>query len=311
VTSPSSPPGAQQEQPSKRWSRSKAIAGRSRTVSRPPKTSSGSITTRADPRARLASPRIYGDARLRHDGGDPPSCQSAAAKKKSNAEPRQKQTIGASSLIRWSIQEFAASPLGARSKADPTRHIIAWSPSGAELTRRSLGARTSKQNGNCMLVHLKASQPHSISGVWYLAVDAAEFTTAVLTSIKRIGLPHFGQIGGGDSWASDAHAGSGGDTEPKLSVTEYCRGRGGDITGLTRAGIAHRRKRKRPPTEAASWARRGWAGSPAKPQLAPRPETRSAWPELYTTRHVVSVRSRTIAGPRQLLRQLWWLTPGG
>jgi len=30
-----------------------------------------------------------------------------------------------------------------------------------------------------------------------------------------------------------------------------------------RAGIAHRRKRKRPPTEAASWARRGWAGSPA------------------------------------------------
>ena len=38
-----------QEQQSKRWSQSKAIAGRSRTVLRPPKTSSGSITMRADP----------------------------------------------------------------------------------------------------------------------------------------------------------------------------------------------------------------------------------------------------------------------
>src|SRR5712692_10233683 len=31
--------------------------------------------------AWLASPRFHGDARLRHDGGDPPSCQSAAVKK--------------------------------------------------------------------------------------------------------------------------------------------------------------------------------------------------------------------------------------
>jgi SRSO17 transposase len=46
---PSSPPGAQREQPLKRWSRSKAIDGRSRTPLKPRKTSSGSITTRADP----------------------------------------------------------------------------------------------------------------------------------------------------------------------------------------------------------------------------------------------------------------------
>src|SRR3977135_2597510 len=49
ANSPSSPPGVQREHPSKRWWRSKAIGGRSRTVLRPRKTSSGSITTRADP----------------------------------------------------------------------------------------------------------------------------------------------------------------------------------------------------------------------------------------------------------------------
>src|SRR6202158_1045899 len=47
--SPSSPPGVQRQHPSKRWWRSKAIGGRSRTVLRQRKTSSGSITTRADP----------------------------------------------------------------------------------------------------------------------------------------------------------------------------------------------------------------------------------------------------------------------
>ena len=48
-TSPFSPPGARQKQPLKRWLRSKAIDGRSRTALKPRKTSSGSITTRADP----------------------------------------------------------------------------------------------------------------------------------------------------------------------------------------------------------------------------------------------------------------------
>jgi SRSO17 transposase len=49
MTSPSSPHGAQQEQPLKRSSRSKATDGRSRTALKPRKTRSGSITTRADP----------------------------------------------------------------------------------------------------------------------------------------------------------------------------------------------------------------------------------------------------------------------
>src|SRR4029077_11376551 len=46
---PCSPPGVQPQHPSKRWWQSKAIGGRLRTVLRPRKTSSDSITTRADP----------------------------------------------------------------------------------------------------------------------------------------------------------------------------------------------------------------------------------------------------------------------
>jgi len=45
------------------------------------------------------------DARLRHDGGDPPSRQSQPPKKKTNAELRPKQSIAIPPLIRWSIQE--------------------------------------------------------------------------------------------------------------------------------------------------------------------------------------------------------------
>jgi hypothetical protein len=33
--------------------------------------------------------------------------------------------------------------------------------------------------------------------VWYIAVDATEFTPPVLTSINRIGLLHFEHVGGG------------------------------------------------------------------------------------------------------------------
>src|SRR6267154_1468538 len=88
VTSPSSPPGAQQAQP---------------------------------------SPRIYGDARLRHDGGDPPSCQSAAAKKKATPNHGKNKTIGASSLIRWSIQEVRRIAIRLARKRIQPAHIIAWS----------------------------------------------------------------------------------------------------------------------------------------------------------------------------------------
>jgi len=45
----SSPLGARPERTSRPWSRSKGIAGQSRTASRPPRTSSGSITTRPAP----------------------------------------------------------------------------------------------------------------------------------------------------------------------------------------------------------------------------------------------------------------------
>src|SRR5450432_3081037 len=47
--SPTSPLGVRREHRSRRWSGSRVIAGRSRTVSRPPRTSLGSITTRPAP----------------------------------------------------------------------------------------------------------------------------------------------------------------------------------------------------------------------------------------------------------------------
>src|SRR5450631_521981 len=126
VTSPSSRPGARQEQPSKRWSRSKAIAGRSRTVLRPPKRVRAR-SQREPILAWLASPRIYGDARLRHDGGDPPSCQSAAAKKNATPNHGKNKTIVTSSLIRWSIQEVRRIAIRLARKRIQPAHIIAWS----------------------------------------------------------------------------------------------------------------------------------------------------------------------------------------
>src|ERR1700682_1346289 len=124
--SPSSPPGVQREHPSKRWWRSKAIGGRARTVLRPRKTSSGSITTRADPgMGGIAS--FLGDARLRHDGGDPPSRQSAAAKKNEKPGHSKNQSIATPSLIRWSIQEVRRIAIRlARQRIQPAP-VIAWS----------------------------------------------------------------------------------------------------------------------------------------------------------------------------------------
>src|SRR5271165_7562449 len=124
--SPSSPPGVQRRHPSKRWWRSKAIAGRSRTVLRPPKTSSGSITTKADP-GMDGIATFPGDAHLRHDGGDPPSCQSAAAKKNETPNHGKNKTNAVSSLIRWSIQEVRRIAIRLARKRIQRAHIIAWS----------------------------------------------------------------------------------------------------------------------------------------------------------------------------------------
>src|SRR5476651_2133703 len=124
--SPSSPLGVQQEHPSKHWWRSKAIGGRSRTVLRPRKTSSGSITTR-EILAWVASPRLPGDARLRHDGGDPPLRQSAAAQKNETPNRGKNQRIATASLIRWSIQEVRRIAIRLARKRIQPAHIIAWS----------------------------------------------------------------------------------------------------------------------------------------------------------------------------------------
>src|ERR1700745_3966814 len=121
MTSPSSPPGAQRERPSKRWSRSKAIAGRSRTVLRPPRSQREPIL------AWLASPRVYGDARLCHGGGNPQSSHSAAAKKNATPNHGQNKTNAASSLIRWSIQEVRRIAIRLARKRIQPAHIIAWS----------------------------------------------------------------------------------------------------------------------------------------------------------------------------------------
>src|SRR5580658_2428268 len=146
VTSPSSPPGAQRQHPSKRWWQSKAIGGPSRTVLRPKKR----VRTRSQREqilAWVASPRFPGDARLRHDGGDPPSRQSVSAKK--NETPNCKyNTLATPPLIRWSIQEVRRPPSDSLESGFNPR-TSSHGHSGVELTRRSLSARTSKQNDNC------------------------------------------------------------------------------------------------------------------------------------------------------------------
>src|SRR5260370_4037339 len=126
VTAPSPPPGAQGEHQLKRWSRSKAIDGRSRTVSRPQKTSSGSITTRADP-GMAGTVTCPGDDRLRHDGGDPASRQSATAQKNKTTPPGKSQNTTTPPLIRWSIQEIRRIAVRLARKHIQPAYIIAWS----------------------------------------------------------------------------------------------------------------------------------------------------------------------------------------
>jgi hypothetical protein len=75
----------------------------------------------------VASSCIIGDARLRHDGGDPPSRQSAIAQKNEASNLGKGQGTTAPSLIRWSIQEVRRIAIRlARMRVHPA-HIIAWS----------------------------------------------------------------------------------------------------------------------------------------------------------------------------------------
>src|SRR6266853_1480903 len=77
--------------------------------------------------AWVASPRLPGDARLRHDGGDPPPRQSAAVKKNEAPNHGKNQRIATSSLIRWSIQEIRRIAIRLARKRIQPAHIIAWS----------------------------------------------------------------------------------------------------------------------------------------------------------------------------------------
>src|SRR5450631_3934310 len=74
----------------------------------------------------MASPRFSGDARLRHDGGDPPSRQFAAAKKNETRNHSKNQKIATLPLIRWSIQEVRRIAIRLARKRIHPAHIIAW-----------------------------------------------------------------------------------------------------------------------------------------------------------------------------------------
>jgi hypothetical protein len=74
----------------------------------------------------VASPRFPGDARLRHDGGDPPSRQSVSAKKNETQNCKYK-TLATPSLLRWSIQEVRRIAIRLARKRIQPAHIIAWS----------------------------------------------------------------------------------------------------------------------------------------------------------------------------------------
>jgi hypothetical protein len=76
----------------------------------------------------VASSRIIGDARLRHDGGDPPSWrQSAIAQKNEAPSLGNSQSATTPPLIRWSIQEVRRIAVKLARKRLQHAHIIAWS----------------------------------------------------------------------------------------------------------------------------------------------------------------------------------------
>jgi hypothetical protein len=94
----------------------------------------------------MESPRFACDARLRHDGGDPPSGQFAVAKKNSTSNGSKIQSSSSPSLIRWSIQEVRRIAVRLARKRIQPAHIIAWS-----LWRRAHQAAAQR-------AHFKASR---------------------------------------------------------------------------------------------------------------------------------------------------------
>jgi len=77
--------------------------------------------------AWLASARVPGDARLRHDGRDPSARQSAAAKKNHPPNHGKSQSSATPSLIRWSIQEIRRIAIRLARKRIQPAHTIVWS----------------------------------------------------------------------------------------------------------------------------------------------------------------------------------------
>jgi hypothetical protein len=77
--------------------------------------------------AWLASSRVSGDARLRHDGRHPTSRQSAGAKKNRPPPPGKNKNTTTPSLIRWSIQEIRRIAIRLARKRIQPAHTIAWS----------------------------------------------------------------------------------------------------------------------------------------------------------------------------------------
>jgi len=67
----------------------------------------------------MASPRVARHARVRDDGGDPPSGKPGTAPKK-NADD-------SAPLIRWSIQEVRRIAVRLAQRRIQPAHIIAWS----------------------------------------------------------------------------------------------------------------------------------------------------------------------------------------
>src|SRR6185312_12584236 len=97
--------------------------------------------------AWLAPSRVPGDARLRHDGGDPTSRQSATAQKTETPPPGKSQNITSPPLIRWSIQEIRRIAILDSLESVFNPHTSSYGHSGAELAKALLSALTSEENG--------------------------------------------------------------------------------------------------------------------------------------------------------------------
>src|SRR3981189_647205 len=110
----------------------------------------------------MASPRFPGDARLRHDGGDPPSRQSAAAKKNQTPNHGKNQSIATPSLIRWSIQEVRRITIRLARKRIQPAHIIAWSLWRRAHQAAAQRAHLKEKNATVILVLLRHNFSSSV-----------------------------------------------------------------------------------------------------------------------------------------------------